>query len=78
METAVSNIINPVWINKIKGIIMGFDLVILFPNRLINKCPAIILAVNRTANDPGRIKFLIVSINTINGINILGVPVGII
>jgi len=34
------------------------------------------LAVRRTASVPGRIKFLIVSIITINGINIDGVPWG--
>jgi hypothetical protein len=34
------------------------------------------LAVSRTANVPGRMMFLIVSIHTINGINILGVPCG--
>lgn len=33
-------------------------------------------ALNRTANVPGRIMLLIVSIQTINGINILGVPWG--
>lgn len=47
-------------------------------NNVNNKCPAIILAVNRTAKVPGRIIFLIVSINTIKGIKILGVPWGII
>lgn len=48
----------------------------MFPNNLINKCPAIILAVSRTANLPGRIMFLIVSIKTINGIRRFGVPFG--
>lgn len=47
-----------------------------FPNKVINKCPAIILAVSRTANVPGRIILLIVSIHTINGIKIPGVPWG--
>lgn len=36
------------------------------------------LAINRTARDPGRIKFLMVSIKTINGMRIGGVPLGII
>ena len=36
------------------------------------------MAVNRTAKVPGRIILLIVSIITINGIKILGVPWGII
>lgn len=47
-----------------------------FPNNVINKCPAIILAVNRTVKVIGRIIFLIVSIHTINGIKIKGVPWG--
>ena len=45
-----------------------------FPKRVNNKCPAIIFAANRTAKVPGRIKFLIVSIHTIKGIRIGGVP----
>jgi len=48
----------------------------LFPSSVNNKCPAIIFAVRRTANVPGRIRFLIVSIITINGISIVGVPWG--
>ena len=48
----------------------------LFPSSFNNKCPAIILAVRRTANVPGRIRLLIVSIITINFINIVGVPWG--
>lgn len=47
-----------------------------FPKRVISKWPAIILAVNRTAKVPGRIILLIVSMQTINGIKILGVPWG--
>ena len=46
----------------------------LFPSRANNKCPAIIFAVRRTANVPGRIRLLIVSIITINGISMFGVP----
>jgi hypothetical protein len=45
-----------------------------FPISVNKRCPAIILAVNRTARVPGRIIFLIVSIQTIKGIKILGVP----
>lgn len=56
---------------------MVFVFVIFSPNKLIRRCPAIIFAVSRTANDPGRIKLLIVSIITINGINTAGVPAGI-
>jgi hypothetical protein len=77
MATAASNIIIIIWIIIIIIIIILFISIILFPINLIIKCPAIILAVNRTASDPGRIKFLVVSIITINGISILGVPVGI-
>lgn len=47
-----------------------------FPNNVNRRCPAIILAVNRTAKVPGRIIFLIVSIQTIKGINTDGVPWG--
>lgn len=47
-----------------------------FPRRVISKCPAIILADSRTAKVPGRIIFLMVSIQTIKGIRIGGVPWG--
>lgn len=47
-----------------------------FPKRVISKWPAIILAVNRTAKVPGRMIFLIVSMQTIKGIRIPGVPWG--
>lgn len=46
------------------------------PNKVNRRCPAIILADKRTANVPGRIIFLIVSIITIKGINKEGVPWG--
>jgi hypothetical protein len=36
----------------------------------------IMFAVNRPASVPGRIKFLIVSIHTMNGIRMVGVPCG--
>ena len=45
--------------------------------KVINKCPAIILAANRIDNVKGRIILLIVSIITIKGIKIVGVPLGI-
>ena len=48
----------------------------LFPSSINNKCPAIIFAVRRTANVPGCIRLLIVSIITINGINIVCAPWG--
>lgn len=44
-----------------------------FPNKVINKWPATILAINRTAKVRGRITFLMDSINTIKGIRRLGV-----
>lgn len=44
------------------------------PKSVSKRWPAIILADNRTASVPGRIIFLIVSINTIKGINTGGVP----
>lgn len=47
-----------------------------FPIRVNKRCPAIIFAVSRTANVPGRIILLIVSIQTINGISTEGVPCG--
>jgi hypothetical protein len=46
-------------------------------NKVINKWPAIRLAVNRIDNERGRIKILIVSIIAINGANIIGVFKGI-
>jgi len=45
----------------------------LFPSSVNSKCPAIIFAVRRTANVPCRIRFLIVSMITMNGISIVGV-----
>jgi len=40
----------------------------LFPSSVNNKYPAIIFAVRHTANVPGRIRLLIVSVITINGL----------
>jgi len=45
-------------------------------NKVNNKWPAIILAVNRIVKVMGRIIFLMDSIKIINGINTLGVPWG--
>lgn len=44
------------------------------PSRESSRCPAIILAVSRTANVMGRIIKLIDSIITMNGIRGAGVP----
>lgn len=43
------------------------------PSRVINRCPATILAISRTARVRGRMIFLIDSISTINGISAEGV-----
>ena len=75
MQTADSNIINIIWIKIIKCMYIP-ELIELFPNNVINKWPAIMFAVSRIASDPGRIKFLIVSIHTMKGIKIAGVPIG--
>lgn len=47
-----------------------------FPNSVIRRWPAIMLAESRTARAIGRIMFLIVSIIIIKGIRIEGVPEG--
>jgi hypothetical protein len=47
-----------------------------FPSKVSSKCPAIMFSVKRTASVPGRIRLLIVSIITINGINMVGLPWG--
>lgn len=48
-----------------------------FPNKVSNKCPAIILAVRRTDKVIGRIIKLVDSIITIKVIKAFGVPDGI-
>lgn len=45
-------------------------------NKDKRRCPAIILAANRTDKVMGRIKFLTVSMKTIKKDNIIGVPKG--
>lgn len=47
------------------------------PRRESRRCPAIMLAVSRTAKVMGRISSLIVSMITIRGINGAGVPWGV-
>jgi len=76
MATADSNVNKIIWINNNKGIKKVINLGPIFPNNVNNRCPAIILAVNRIVNVIGRITLLIDSINTINGIKILGVLCG--
>lgn len=46
------------------------------PKSVRRRCPAIILAASRTDRVIGRMRFLIISITTINGIRTGGVPVG--
>jgi len=48
----------------------------LFPSNVSSRCPAIMFAVKCTASVPGRIRLLTVSMITINGINVVGVPWG--
>jgi len=69
--TQSSKIIINIWINKIIIIIeLKF-------NKVINKCPAIRLAVNRIAKDKGRIIILTLSIIVIKGASKIGVLRGI-
>lgn len=48
----------------------------LLPSRVRSRWPAIMFAARRTANVPGRIRLLIVSMTTMNGISMAGVPWG--
>jgi hypothetical protein len=50
--------------------------VLMLPNRVIKRCPAIILAVRRTLREIGRIKLLRDSTKIMNGAIKLGVPTG--
>lgn len=59
-----------------KGKITQDDATNWFPSKVKSKCPAIMLAANRTDNVTGRMMFLINSIITINGIKTAGVPEG--
>jgi len=76
IATAHSNINSIIWVinNRIIMYLIKDDPV--FPKRVISKWPAIILAVKRIANVPGRIIFLIVSMHTIKAIKSEGVPCG--
>lgn len=70
--TAVSKVNNRIWLKINTFSIYGFKLCPIFPNKVTNRWPAIILAVNRIAKVPGRIKFLVVSIKTRKGKRRLG------
>lgn len=67
---------------KIKGasspktVLMIEILIKEFPRSVIRRCPAIRLAVSRTQSVIGRIRFLTISIKTINDIKAAGVPCG--
>ena len=76
IATAVSKVSNNNWATIKRDTINIESEFPVFPNRVNNKWPAIMLADSRTANVPGRIIFLIVSIKTIKGINTGGVPCG--
>ena len=76
MATAVSKIAN-----KINIEITNKTSLNLLPQagelkRVINKCPATILAAKRTAKVKGRITFLTISIKTIKGAKGIGLPIG--
>jgi len=71
--TADSSVKRRIWV-KIKEIRIKLEEeAAWFPIRVINKWPATIFAIRRTANVKGRIIFLIDSIRTIKGIRRVGV-----
>ena len=55
---------------------MKFKLSMKFLNKIISKCPATMLAVNRMDKVMGRIKFLMSSIRTMKFIRKIGVSLG--
>ena len=75
--TANSKIESKIWAIKIKGREKKAAPIKVDLNKEIKRWPAIILVDSRIANVPGRIRFLIVSIKTIKGINRRGVFWGI-
>ena len=76
IATAVSKVNKRSWATiKSDNIIVDIEFPV-FPSNVNNKWPAIIFAESRTANVPGRIILLIVSIKTIHGIKTGGVPCG--
>lgn len=76
MATAVSNVSSNNWIIINNGIKIDNNLGPKLPNNVIKIWPAIIFAVSRTVRVIGRMMLLIVSIHTIKGIKIFGVPWG--
>jgi hypothetical protein len=57
---------------------LALFLIMKFPKRLINRCPAIMFAVNRMDSVIGRMMFLISSIKTMKFIKGTGVPLGMV
>lgn len=74
--TAVSRIVKTIGIGMAESAGKILRDLRVFPSRTIKRCPAIMLAVNRTHRVIGRIIFLVISINTINIMRALGVPCG--
>ncbi len=74
--TAPSRILSARGATIIKIALGAETLMRALPSRDINRCPAIMFAVNRTHKVIGRIKFLTSSIITIKFINAIGVPWG--
>lgn len=75
-ETAISNETSINWTNIRIISLNPTELDNWFPNRVINKWPAIILAESRMASVKGRITLLVLSISTIKGIKTPGVLCG--
>jgi len=66
------------FINRIVTTLATFSLIDMIRDTKMERrrCPAVMLAISRTERVTGRIKILIVSIRTMNGIKIGGVPCG--
>lgn len=76
IATADSKKSNKIWTINKNGIKSKFKMDPILPNNVINKCPAIILAVSRMVRVTGRIMFLTVSMQTMKKTKIKGVPWG--
>jgi len=73
IATADSKVKSKIWVIIRVTRIIPEALAVWFPRRVINRCPATILAIKRTARVNGRITFLMDSIKTMNGIRAAGV-----
>ena len=76
IATADSKIRSKIWEKRRINTIIDDREGPVFPNRVSKRWPAIMFAASRILRVPGRIMFLMVSINTINGIRAKGVPWG--